>query len=289
MNERKALVFALLSVLFWSTVATAFKLALNELKPIMLLFIAAWTSIIAMIIYGIILGKKKAILSLQKNQLAKYAITGLLNPFLYYLVLFESYSRLRAQEAQILNYTWAIVIAIMSIIFLKQKFKWKYALGLILSFLGVVVIITKGNLNFATDSDPIGIILALISSIIWGVYWIINIKDKTDDIVKLIYSFLFGSVYITIYALIKNELTIPSYEAIFTSVYIGLFEMGLTFVFWLLALKYTSSVSKISSLIYISPFISLLIINFVLGEQIYLSSIFGLVLIVLGVIISRRK
>ena len=45
--------------------------------------------------------------------LVRAAALGFLNPFLYYVVLFKAYDLLPAQEAQPLNYTWAITLAIL--------------------------------------------------------------------------------------------------------------------------------------------------------------------------------
>ena len=51
------------------------------------------------------------------NNYKKVFILGLVNPFLYYLVLFKAYDLLPAQEAQAINYTWALMLAFLSVIF----------------------------------------------------------------------------------------------------------------------------------------------------------------------------
>jgi drug/metabolite transporter (DMT)-like permease len=66
-------------------------------------------------------------------------------------------------------------------------------------------------------------------------------------------------------------------------IYIGLFEMGITFVLWLNALKYSSTTAKVSNLIYLSPFLSLILIYFTVGETILPSTVIGLSLIVAGI------
>ncbi|NJK98814.1 MAG: EamA family transporter, partial [Bacteroidales bacterium] len=48
---------------------------------------------------------------------------GFLNPLLYYLVLFKAYSLLPAQIAQPLNYTWPLILVILSIIFLSKNIR----------------------------------------------------------------------------------------------------------------------------------------------------------------------
>ena len=64
--------------------------------------------------------------------------------------------------------------------------------------------------------------------------------------------------------------------------------MGLAFVAWLTALKYAESTSKISNLIFISPFVSLLLLSQIIGETIYPGTIIGLVLIISGLLIQKK-
>jgi drug/metabolite transporter (DMT)-like permease len=70
---------------------------------------------------------------------------------------------------------------------------------------------------------------------------------------------------------------------------VGFFEMGVTYVLWLKALKYSKSTSKTANLIFLSPFLSLIFIHFIVGEKIETSTIIALVFIFLGLIIQRKK
>jgi drug/metabolite transporter (DMT)-like permease len=75
---------------------------------------------------------------------------------------------------------------------------------------------------------------------------------------------------------------------VLAGIYIGLFEMSVAFVFWLKAMSYAIRTAQISSLIYMSPFLSLLFINWILKEPIYTSTVVGLVVIVLGLFIQKK-
>ncbi len=67
------------------------------------------------------------------------------------------------------------------------------------------------------------------------------------------------------------------------------FEMGITYIFWLKAMKLTNNSSKIANLIFISPFLSLVFIYLLVGEKILLSTFVGLVLIILGLLLQQKK
>ena len=120
-RQGNAYLYATVVVLIWSTVASAFKISLSYIEPIHLLFYASIVSIIAL--FSIILFQNKIALlrRYSTGDLAKSALLGFLNPFLYYVVLFRAYSLLPAQQAVSLNYTWAIQLVILSIPLLRQK------------------------------------------------------------------------------------------------------------------------------------------------------------------------
>ena len=63
--------------------------------------------------------------------------------------------------------------------------------------------------------------------------------------------------------------------------------MGISVVLWQLALKTSTTVSRVASLVFITPFLSLLILHFVLKETILASTIFGVILICLGLILQK--
>ena len=63
--------------------------------------------------------------------------------------------------------------------------------------------------------------------------------------------------------------------------------MAIAFLFWSSALKLTNNASRVSNLIFLAPFVSLVIINRVLGEEIYATTLAGLVLIVSGLLFQQ--
>lgn len=286
-NQNKAYTFAISAVLLWSTIASAFKLTLSYLDYIQLLFLASIFSSIALLIILLLQGKFMLLKQLTKKDLFRSSLLGFLNPFLYYLVLLKAYSLLKAQEAGTLNYIWPITLVLLSIPLLKQKISWISFVAIVTSFFGIIIISTEGNIDSLEFREPLGVFLAVISSVFWALYWIYNIKDKRDEIVKLFVNFLFGTFYILIVVLWFTDFRNIQLPGIVGSVYIGLFEMGITYFLWLKALKLSINTAKVSNLVYLSPFISLIIIRNVVGEKILLSTIIGLVFIISGIIIQQ--
>ncbi len=288
-DPAQAYIYAGLAVLFWSTAATAFKLTLDHINYIQILFIATFTSCIALFL---VLYFQKKIYLIRNTSWEEYkssALLGLLNPFLYYFVLLKAYSILPAQVAQPLNFTWPIMLVILSVPLLKQSISWLSIGAMFISFAGVYIISSQGNpfeLNF---TNPVGISLALGSSVLWALFWIYNVRDERHEVVKLFMGFLFALFYASLAMIFSAGFQSLNLYGIAGAVYIGLFEMGFTFIFWLKALQFAVSTDRVSNMIYITPFFSLMLIKLIVGEDVHLTTIGGLILIVAGIVVQRIK
>lgn len=291
-NQRKAYAYALMAVLCWSTIGSAFKLSLRHSDYLSLLLIASAASSAVLFATLAIQGKLRLLRDLTPVNLAYSALLGLLNPFLYYVVLLQAYDRLPAQEAGTLNYIWPLVLVLLSVPMLKQRIRPVSILAILVSFAGILIISTHGRPDQMSFSDPAGVLLALGSAVFWALYFILNMRDPREDLPKIFLNFCFGTFYVGLFFLIRGQFTFPPWQGIAGGVYLGFFEMGIPFVLWLKALKHSSDTARVSNLIYLSPFLSLILIHFVVGETILASTMVGLVLIVAGIVwqgMARRE
>lgn len=287
-DQKKAYLLALLAVVFWSTMSSAFKITLRYIAFDELLLFASFFGILTLAIINQLGKDRIKISNLKAKDLLSSALMGFLNPFLYYLILFKAYELLEAQIAGTLNYVWPIVLVILSIFLLKQKIKPMSLLAIAISFIGLVVISTRGNLIGFHFVNPTGILLAIGSAFFWAYYWILNLKDHREESGKILFNLIFGFIYILIFILVtRRSIELPSIKALLGAAYIGLFEMSITFVIWLNALKYSSDTAKVSNLIYLSPFLALFIIRLSVGEKIHFSTILGLSIIIAGIILQQ--
>lgn len=279
-----AYLYTTLTILFWAGSASAFKLALKEVSPLTLL----WSStLISLMVLSVLLktGDRFARLKkLTRVQWLYLLALGAINPFLYYLILFKAYDLLPGQVAMSLNYLWPVMLAIFSVPILKQSLEWKALLGICLSFIGAAIIASGGNLAAWSQLNITGIFLALTSTLVWAVYWLLSARLKVDAVVKLFIGFVTGSLLSLLYAIFNNQIVIE-FETFpwIPILYVGLFEMGLTFFIWLRALEIAPNAARIGHLIFLTPFLSLMILVIVLNESISLSTIVGLVVIIAGI------
>ena len=242
-----------------------------------LLFWAIFTGVVFLGIFKFsTIGYKKTDFS--KKALLSSAVMGIFNPFLYYLVLIKAYSLLDTQEALTLNYVWPIFLVLFSMIFLGQKIKFFAVASMFISFAGIVIIITKGDFSELHFSNGFGIVLALSSAVFWAAYWVLNMKDRRDGISKIWLNLVFGLIYTLLYFLFTAKpLIVPPIDGLLGSLYIGIFEMSLTFVIWMRALDFSEDTAKVSNIIFLAPFVALFWISNTVGETIRLSTLTGLV------------
>jgi drug/metabolite transporter (DMT)-like permease len=289
-KTRQSYIYAGLAIFFWSTVPTAFKISLGELDILPMVTIASLTSAMVLLIVVLAGNKTDLIRKTTGKELLSSAILGFINPFLYYLILLKAYQLLPAQVAQPLNMIWPIILVFLSVPILRQKIERKSFIALFISFVGVYIISSQGKPFKSGHSDLTGVILATGSSIFWAFYFILNVKDKRDEAVKLLLNFLFGSAYFVVAMIITGKWQVEiGFKGAAVSVYVGIFEMGITFLFWLKALQMASTTDKVSNLVYLAPFLSLVFVHFILHEPVYYTTPGGLLLIISGILIQNRK
>lgn len=283
-----AILLALAAVLSWSTVATAFKVALTYLTHFEMLLIASLTSVA---IFALVLTYQKKwtlVKQLTSKQWKELAFQGFLNPTAYYLILFKAYDMLPAQVAQPVNYAWPIVLLVLLAVFAKQPIPAKKYIGMVISMAGVVMI-SLGTGQLSGMSVPVqGVLLAALSAIFWASYWMVNnkFKHRIDAIITLFGSFLCGTIYLLV-SIPLFGISIPSVTGLLAGMYVGGFEMAIPFICFGIAMRITTNPALINQLCYLSPFLSLFFIAMVLREPIVVTTYIGLALIVAGIVFNE--
>ena len=326
-SERSALGFAAAAVLLWSTVATAFKLALFGLDPLDLLCLSvmvSWAALGAALLRRRFSARRSGALSGDpsgagsavhsadasevgsdvhsadvsgacsggglgsfRKEVLIAGMLGILNPILYYWILFTAYDRLPAQIAQPLNYTWPLFLALLALPINGRGPTRLETAGILISLAGVVLIARPGG-GVTASADLFGVLLAMGSGVIWALYWLIGNRLAMDGALRLFIGFSAAVIPAFILWAARGFILPGSLSAGLAAVWAGLFEMGLTFLFWDAALQRTARPARIGNLVYIGPFISLIWIALVLEEPIHPLTIVGLAVIVLGILAGRN-
>lgn len=284
-NNTLALIYAGLVLLLWSTVSSAFKIALRYWSPFELLFLASAVSFIVLTI--LMAGRKQFsdLKALPGKTLHQLLLAGLLNPLIYYLILFKAYDLLPAQYAQAINFTWPLVLALVAMLLRQEKFHYLRILALCISFGGAVILVLGGK-QLPGGISAAGVLLAFASTLFWVFYWMITKTVRTGALISLWIPFATATAVLGILAIFLFRPDSISLPGVISALYVGLFEMSITFLLWLNALRRSSSTALISNFIYAVPFLSLFFIRYVLNEPIQPTTITGLMLILGGILLQ---
>ena len=255
--------------------------------PSQLLLVASVTSVL--LLGGLLAGQRKLGLALTtlRTRPLFFISLGILNPALYYLLLFEAYRLLPAQQAQAINYTWAIALSLLAVPFLKQRLNRFDGVAIMLAYLGALIIATRGDPFSLNFDSGYGVLLALASTLIWAGYWILNTRNTTDPLISLFLTFSCSLPFTLLACGVLSDFELRAWQGWLGAIYVGLFEMGIAFLLWLLALRHARQAAHISNLIFLSPFISLLLLRWLVHEPIATATPLGLLLIVAALLVQQ--
>ena len=287
-RSKQALILGLSAVLLWSTVATAFKIALRYLDVFSLVALASIISASVLLAWLVIQRRLDELVSALRAQPVTYFTMACVNPLLYYVILLTAYDLLPAQQAQTINYTWAIILSLLAVPILGQRLFVKDLIAIMVGYFGVVVIATEGSFDLGTIQSLSGLVLALISTFVWAGFWLTNTRLKESDDVALAAMFVMASPLALGYLLLAGGLDALNWQGLSAAVYVGLFEMGVTFLLWSQALSRAVRVSRVANLIFLAPIVSLVLIQVVLNEPIHPATVVGFALIVPAILLQQR-
>ena len=283
---KKTYLYAGISILFWSTLATISKLLLGTLNSYQVLMYSAFFATIALLAVNIVTGK----LRLLKDYTAKdYIITFLIclpGTFLYYVFLYSGTARMAASQAFIINYLWPIMSVVFACIILKEKLTARKWIAFGISFIGVITVAGKELFLFEAQT-LIGVVLCILAAVSYGAFCALNRKWNYDYQLSMMLSFFASFLLSLIINLLMGAEFDVEIPQILGFAWNGFFIMALATVTWALALK-EGDTAKVSNLAYITPFLSLIWTFLVLKEPIEPLSVAGLILIVAGILIQIK-
>ncbi len=279
-------IYLSLCILLWAAIPVVSKNILVEMDVFQMLF---YTSLISLLTLSIVL-------IIHKNRPKNYgrrdythmAFLGFLGAYLYYIFLYGAFSLTTAQEGFILAYTWPILVLLLAFVILKEKVTGRKIIAISLSFFGIVIIFTRGDLMELQFTNILGDSLALTGAFIFALFSILGKRAKYDRIVAAFVYFLVATIFSFITMLLLSNFIIPNPTTLAYLLLNGILINGLTYVWWFRALENLET-HIVSTSLYLTPFISLLYISLFLPEQVMISSVIGLIIIVAGILLQLSR
>ncbi len=284
---KQAYIYALISILLWSTTATATKLLLGSLDSIQILTFSSLIAFIFLFIINIFKGNLREVKTYSIKDFLKIAGIGILGTFLYNLFLYLGIANMPASQAFTINYLWPIMTIIFAWIILKEKVTAKTIFAVILSFVGAAIVATDGNLTNLSSSNLIGAFFCFLAAASYGLFAVLVKKVHYDKSTSMMFYFLTSTIVALGLSAATQKMFLPTAEQFLGLCWIGIFTSAIAFTSWALALA-KGDTAKISGLAYITPILSLVWAAIILGEVVSIFSVIGLVLILSGIIIQTN-
>ena len=237
MKINQGYLYVSLASILWASTAAVSKLLLVHLDNLQVLFFSTLSASISLLIISIAQGKFAVVKTYTPKDYAIFALMGFIGVFLYRFFLQAALLLMPAQEAFIVNYTWPIMVVIFAWLILKEKMTPKKVVGLLLSFIGVVVVTTKGDfsvLNFSIG----GVFFALAGAVVYGFYSVLGKRQTYEKFTSTTFFYIFSFIFSTIALLLFSSVPSLSLNQLGGLLWLGVFPSGLAFVFWLLSLKH---------------------------------------------------
>ena len=284
---KKSYFYALVSVFFWSTTTTVSKLLLHSISTMQVLAVSSVFATLFLLMVNVFKGNFKQLKSYQPRDYLVLAGVGFLGMFLYRMLLFFGVARMLASQAMIVNYLWPIMAVLASCVILREKLTVRKAIAVVMSFLGVVIVTTGGNAAGLSGSDLTGTVLVAVAAVFYGLFVAINKRLQYDSFVSMMFYNAVAAICAILGTLFSGEtllLTLPQNLGL---VWVGVCNTAIGFVAWDLAMK-TGDTAKVANLAYITPFLSLVVAYFLLGDPITIWSVGGLTVIVAGILLQLK-
>lgn len=284
----KAYTNLMFCILIWAAIPVVAKKSLVELDNFQVLFYSTFFSVVIMGVLVLVQKKQHLVQSLTAKDYSKILPLGFLGNCLYYVLLYGALDLTSASEGFILAYVWPILVLVLSFIILKEDVTVKKIVGVSVSFIGIVVITAKGDMANLVFTNNIGNIMAIAAAFVFALFSVLGKKFNYDQTVSVFLYFASAFISLLPTMFIFSEFVLPSLNVLPWLILNGFLINGISYVFWFKALE-GGETHVISNLLYLTPFVSLIYIRIFLKEEILMTSILGLLVIIAGVLLQYAQ
>ena len=287
-KQGKYYVFALATVLLWSTAASAVKTLTEGLDSLCILGFTSLFAVVFLLLLLLLRGQGRLLRAYGPREYGRLAGLGLLGMFFYSALYYFGIERLSAQEACILNYLWPVMIVLFSCLILKEPLTGRKGAAIVLSFSGVLVIalfdLVAGGGSFS--GDYLGMGACVLAAVCYGLFCVLNKKLDLDQTVGQIV--FWGVTCLCAFALggAKGMLVLPSLPQLGGLLWLGVMVDGLPYLLWAVALNGAEDTARIANLAYLTPVLSVILSAVTLGETLPPAYFIALGLILAGILVQ---
>jgi len=284
---------ALFAVIIWGGTFIATKIALREVSPVTIIWMRFG---IGALILGMAVSVRRQFALPSKNDLAYFALLGFIGVTFHQWLQATGLQTARATTTAWIVATIPVFTALLGWLVLKEKMNLARVGGIAIAALGVLLIVSDGDLSalVSGETGAIGDLLILISAPNWAVYTILSRRELARHpaarmmFYVMLFGWLFACAWIFGFGPALKEIPRLSASGWTSILALGTFGSGLAYIAWYDALQAIPA-SQLGVFINIEPLVTMMLAAPMLGEQITLISLLGGAIIIFGVWLVNRQ
>lgn len=223
--------------MLWAFIPVVSKSGQQTLDQYQFLFWSSITSFFTLLMVTLLSGKGKQLFHYKTKDVICVAFLGLLGTFLYYLLLYQGYRISDGMSVLVMQYTWPLFIAVLSIFILSESFTKAKLLGLILGMSGVLLVLTKGNITNLSLRLDSALLWVMAGAFCFALFSVLSKKVSYEPLSLNTWYFAVASIASGILMLSVSTSTFPSGDALQSVLANGIFINGISYLFWIQALR----------------------------------------------------
>jgi len=277
-------------IIFWAFAFPFIKIGLEELSPANLTIMRLFFVCVIFLLIMVVAPKKFT--KIQKKDLLPLFLLGFTGLVVYHFGLNYGEQYMSASAASLIIATIPVLMVILAAIFLKENITKTIVIGIILSFIGVVIISLWGTENASLEIEYLLAACAVfIAALVGAVYSIAGKKllERYSPLSLTVYAFLFGSlglIPLLSPSLITqvSSLSLKGWGAV---LFLVIFPTVIGYVLWYVALQKRPT-SEVGASLYFVPVLSTIFSYFLINESITWMFIVGGFFVILGLILVNK-
>ena len=284
-DKPRATLYVLLCVALWALIPVVAKLGQSRLDNHQFLFWSSLVSFAVIALTVLLTGRARYIRTYTLADWLWFSFLGLLGTYIYYLFLYLGYSRSSGMEVLVIQYTWPILIVVLSVFILKERLDMRKGLAILLGFVGVVLVLTRGEITQINVSDPAVISLVALGAGCFALFSVLS-KRVTREALGVVAVYFLVATFASLGSMLAlSEFALPQAGDLLPILLNGVLVNGFSYVFWTLALR-SAEASYLAPFTFITPVLSAVYLIVFFREPFVIAYGIGLVLVVAGGLIN---
>jgi len=282
----------LLTAVFWGGTFIAGRQVSQNLGPFSIAFLRF--AVASVFLLGLTRMREGRFPLPDRSQVIPVILLGMTGIFAYNVLFFKGLRLIEASRASLIVATCPAFIAVASSVFLRERLNLTKAVGIPLSVLGAVVVISRGHVSqLAPGGVGLGELCILGCVLSWVAYSLIGkvVMRRLSPLVAVSYSSLIGAAALFVPALLLDDLALNLHRASlidWTSiVYLAVCGTVIGFVWYYQGVKAVGP-TRAGLFINFVPISAVILAGVILRERITWSLAMGAALVLSGVYLTNR-